>query len=166
MFGAEPTGNWWRRPVALAGAGGVVAGVVIGGASQSLPAASTHPISGSAVLTGPARTTVTVPVPAPTVTVVHTATRIVVVTSTVSAPLPLSSPIGVPATAAVSATPSVSGAPAVSGAPSEPPGPSAPASSEPPVLGPGPTALCKDGTQTYTQQGGCAHHGGVAARYR
>jgi Protein of unknown function (DUF3761) len=146
MFGAEPTSTWWRRPVLLAGAAGLVAGVVIGGASHSLPAGSTHPMGPA---TGP-RATVTVTA-GPTVT--HTRTVTVSVTN--------QAPSGAPA----SVTPVAGRPPAGSSTPSGTV-PAAPASTEP--VQSGPVALCKDGTLSYAlhHQGACAHHGGVAIWYR
>src|SRR3954454_4410818 len=107
MFGAEPGRTWWRRPVTLAAAGSLVGGVVIGGASQSLPAASTRPMaSRSAAAPAVARATVTVTAtiaaPVPTVTEIQTATMTVTVPadgppSTDSAPAtPATSPTDAP----------------------------------------------------------------------
>ena len=132
MFGTEPTALWWRRPVTLAAAAGVVAGVVIGGASHSLPAASTRPITGPALPSGGPRAPVTVTVTATavrTVTVLQTATRTitVVVDSTVST-APTSSP-------AATAVP-LDGPPSGAAAPARP---TAAHGSEPPVFGTGPT---------------------------
>jgi hypothetical protein len=133
MFGTEPTATWWRRPVTLAAAAGLVAGVVIGGASHSLPAASTRPMAAPLLVAGAPRATVTVTVAAPTrtVTVLQTATRTitVVVNSTVST-APVSPPAATvsPLTAPTAAV----GAPA---------GPTASTSLEPPVFGTGPTTV-------------------------
>jgi hypothetical protein len=140
MFGVEPTRTWWRRPVLLAGAAGLVAGVVIGGAGHSLPASSTRPISHPTV--GAGRPTVTVTVTA-TPTVTHT--RTVTVTDHVT-----------PSAAPAADQPT-------SSAPS---GPAAPKHTKP--VTPGPLALCKDGTLSYAahHQGACSHHGGVATWYR
>jgi ABC-type Fe3+-hydroxamate transport system substrate-binding protein len=132
MFGTEPTAIWWRRPVTLAAAAGVVAGVVIGGASHSLPAASTRPMAGPALASGGPRATVTVTASATqTVTVLQTTTRTitVVVNSTVS-----TAPTGSPAATAVP----LDGPPAGAAAPA---GPTGSTSLEPPVLGAGPTTV-------------------------
>jgi hypothetical protein len=145
MFGAESTRIWWRRPVLLAGAAGLVTGVVIGGAGHSLPASSTHPIGPAAA----PRVTVTVTAAAPTAT----RTRTVTVTEQAT-------PAATPSVAPVASRP-----PASTGAPSGPV-PVAPASSEPVQIDP--VALCKDGTLSYAvhHEGACAHHGGVAIWYR
>jgi hypothetical protein len=159
MFGTEPSRNWWRRPVTLAAVAGLVAGVVIGGAGHSLPAASTH------VMTAPA----TLPVrPRPTVTVtatvagpISTVTATSTVTRTVPAARPTSPPP--PPVAPVSAAIPIS-TPAGT--------PLATSTEEPPVSLPipdsGPTALCRDGTLSYAEhhEGTCAHHRGIAAWYR
>jgi uncharacterized protein DUF3761 len=149
MFGAEPTKTWWRRPVLLAGAAGLVAGVVIGGASHSLPASSTRPM-------GPVaggQTTVTVTV-RPTVTPTRT------VTVTVA---------GQPTPAATLSAAPIASRPPAGSTPSEPvlgAGSAAPSSSPSSTLDP--VALCKDGTLSYAEhhEGACAHHGGVAIWYR
>jgi len=149
MFGAEPTRTWWRRPVLLAGATGLVAGVVIGGASHSLPASSTRPMGPAAA----ARATVTVTAQ-PTVTPTRT------VTVTVSdQPWPDATPSAAP----VDSRPPASSTPSGSGGGA---GPTAPTSTE--QATPDPIALCKDGTLSYAahHEGACAHHGGVAIWYR
>jgi hypothetical protein len=147
MLGANSTGTWWRRPVLLAGASGVVAGVVIGGASHSLPASSTGPIGPGALST--ARPTVTVTVAAPAVTLTQTRTVTVVVT-------PAATPV---------AGPRPVGSAGSSAAATQAVAPKAHASSQPAH---GATALCKDGTLSYAaqHQGACSHHGGVAHWYR
>jgi hypothetical protein len=147
MFGAEPTSTWWRRPVMLAGAAGLVAGVVIGGAGHSLPASSTRPISHPA--TRAARATVTVTA---TPTVTHTQTILVTVTDHVT-------PSAAPVAGRPSAGSASSGSkPGVRSA--------APASTKPVKISP--IARCKDGTLSYAahHQGACSHHGGVATWYR
>ena len=135
MFGTEPTATWWRRPVTLAAAGGVVAGVVIGGASHSLPAASTRPMAAPIPAAGGPRATVTVTVaaaaPTQTVTVLQTATRTITVVVNSAVPTAPASP---PA-ATVSPLAGATSGGAV------PAGPTASTSVEPPVFGTGPTTV-------------------------
>jgi len=151
MFEAEPTNTWWRRPVLLAGAAGLVAGVVIGGASHSLPASSTRPMGPAAG----ARATVTVTA-SPTVTLTHTVT----VTKAVPGATPSAAPVASrpPADSTPSGSTPSGSVVATS--------PTAPTSTEPATADP--IALCKDGTLSYAahHEGACAHHGGVAIWYR
>lgn len=155
MVGGEPTKTRWRRPVLLAAALGLIAGVVIGGAGHSLPGSSTRPMSRDAAIAGAPRTTVTVRAAAPTMTVLQTVT----VTARPSLPPVAGS---APASSAPVTTPVSSGVTH----PAHPAKPSTPAGSA--AAGSKPLALCKDGTLSYAahHQGACSHHGGVAHWYR
>lgn len=159
MVGGEPTKTRWRRPIVLAAALGLIAGVVIGGAGHSLPGSSTRPMSRDAALLGAPRTTITVRAAAPTVTVLQTVT--------VSVPArPGAPPVAGSAPGRIPPASSAAADSTHPGNSTHPGKPSAPRSS--PAPGPKPLALCKDGTLSYAahHQGACSHHGGAARWYR